>query len=159
MSACQTQVIVSPSQCNVIEVCTPGPQGPTGPMGNPGIPGPTGPGPGGSGSVVYNSVLYVTLAAGVQDLGAMPPVGYYQNLTNLLVLTPNAAGSTISGLLGATQNGFSILMVNTSATIPIFFEVNSASSSSNSFNGTGTVGILASGTTASWLSSYGWFFT
>jgi hypothetical protein len=48
--SCDPQVMVSETICNVIEVCTPGPQGPTGPQGNPGgggggsgATGPTGP--------------------------------------------------------------------------------------------------------------------
>jgi hypothetical protein len=38
-----TQVIVSQTDTNVVQVITPGPQGPTGPMGNPGVTGPLGP--------------------------------------------------------------------------------------------------------------------
>lgn len=44
--SCETTVIVSTTDCSVVEVCTSGPQGPTGPQGNP---GPTGPGVGPTG--------------------------------------------------------------------------------------------------------------
>ena len=43
MSVPGTQVIVSQTDTNVVQVITPGPQGPTGPMGNPGVTGPSGP--------------------------------------------------------------------------------------------------------------------
>jgi hypothetical protein len=54
MSVPSTQVIVSNTQVNVVEVVTAGPQGPTGPQGNigptgPGAMGPTGPGTGATG--------------------------------------------------------------------------------------------------------------
>jgi hypothetical protein len=47
MSVPPTQVIVSNTNTNVVQVVTAGPQGPTGPMGNPGPTGPSGGGGGG----------------------------------------------------------------------------------------------------------------
>ncbi len=43
MSSCDTTVIVSETECNVVTVTTPGPIGVAGPQGNPGPTGPTGP--------------------------------------------------------------------------------------------------------------------
>lgn len=40
--SCPTDVMVQQTACDVVSVCTPGPQGPTGPQGNQGPAGPTG---------------------------------------------------------------------------------------------------------------------
>jgi hypothetical protein len=45
MTDCTPEVSTNSCECNVVTVCSPGPQGPTGPMGNEGPTGPMGIGP------------------------------------------------------------------------------------------------------------------
>lgn len=76
--------------------------------------------------------ISATLASGSTDLGASPPAGYAAGTTNRLILTPNAAGSTLLGLLAA-GDGFQLLIYNASTTAQITFAHQSAGNSANQF--------------------------
>jgi hypothetical protein len=142
MSTCETQVLVSNTECNVIEVCTPGPQGPTGPMGNPGptgpFGGPTGPtGPvGPSAAPVFNVPVTANVNPGNSD--NFSPFGYVGGMTNTLLLTPLDYSSTLLGLsaLGVIP-GFSLVIFNASATMPITFFNEASTTPANGFACTG----------------------
>lgn len=150
------QVIVSATQCNVIEVCTPGPQGPTGPQGNTivgpqgptgptgaqgqsgGPTGPTGVGPTGPpGPAALGGYLYVTVGAGENDNfnpGSTWPLGISR-----LDIDPNAAASNITGLVQAAD-GLIVLIRNPDSTNSLTL-VNQSSSSTapNRFLSSGNV--------------------
>lgn len=126
MSTCETQVLISSTECNVIEVCTPGPQGPTGPMGNPGptgpASGPTGPtGPvGPSTAPVFNAQVLGNVPSGTTD--NFSPFLYVGGVTNCLLLNPADGTSTLAGLSATgVPPGFSLLLVNTSSSFPVQF--------------------------------------
>ena len=137
MSTPETQVFVSNTQTNVVTVQTPGPQGPTGPLGNPGptgpASGPTGPtGPvGPSAAPVFDNPLSAALAGGNND--DFSPFGYIPGFTNCLILTP-VSGSALLGLAssGAPQ-GFTLLLMNASATIPFTIPSQSSDTAANTF--------------------------
>lgn len=61
------------------------------------------------------------------------PSGYSAGVTNRLVLTPTSGGSTINGLLAATD-GWSILIVNSSSTDSITFTHQNSSTPANQFS-------------------------
>jgi len=139
MSTCDTQVLVSNTQCNVIEVCTPGPQGPTGPMGNPGptgpLGGPTGPtGPPGSSSAgsLFNNVITANVPSGNSD--SFSPFGYVGGTTNALYLTPTDSTSTLLGLssLGVPL-GFALFIWNQSPTIYLTINNQASGTPANQF--------------------------
>jgi hypothetical protein len=135
-----TQVFTGTTQTNVVTVQTPGPQGPTGPLGNAGPTGPaSGPtGPTGPlappGPPAFTSPITATVPTGTTD--SFAPFGYVAGATNALLLGPADATSTLSGLsaLGVIQ-GFSILLVNTSATLPIAILSQASGTPANDFVG------------------------
>lgn len=165
MSTCETQVLVSNTQCNVIEVCTPGPQGPTGPMGNPGptgpFGGPTGPtGPAGPTSIpIFSNQIFATVPSGVTD--NYSPFGYQPGITNALILTPTNSTSTLAGLSAiGVQTGFQLLLVNISASVGLTLLSQQSSTplvNDFSFTNNGNT-IVAPGTQVllTWLSGFGW---
>jgi hypothetical protein len=73
------------------------------------------------------------MAAGSQDYGASPPAGFIINFTNLFELTPNAAGSTLAGILAPSTNGFPTLLYNASATALIILSHHTAGLAANQF--------------------------
>lgn len=85
---------------------------------------------GGSSGGIYNVSISATLASGNTD--SFAPTGYVAGVTNRLRLTPNAAGSTLLGLLAATD-GWSILLVNLSLTVPIIISNQASGTSANQF--------------------------
>jgi hypothetical protein len=116
MSVPPTQVIVSNTQTNVVEVVTAGPQGPTGPMGNPGptgpgvgATGPTGPpgsGGGGGGSLGQTSLsLRDTFTSAMANVPDSALIANYQFGSNA---TPGPGITTITSLsdLAANFNAF-----------------------------------------------------
>ena len=139
--SCPSDVIVTEIGCNVITVATPGPQGPTGPMGNPGVTGPTGAAagptgptgaPGPSSAPIYNNEIAATVPSG--DTDNFSPFGYVPGTTNVLVLTPTDDTSTLQGLSATgTPNGFSLLMLNVSETIPMSLLSQSSGTPANQF--------------------------
>jgi hypothetical protein len=138
MSTCETQVFIPTNQCDVIEVCTPGPQGPTGPMGNPGptgpgsgATGPTGP-PGPSSAPVFNVSLAVNVPSGNSD--SFSPFGYVGGTTNAMLLTPTDGTSTLLGIsaVGVTS-GFTLFIWNASATVNLTFANQASSTPTNTF--------------------------
>lgn len=138
MSTCETQVLTSATDCNVIEVVTAGPQGPTGPIGNPGptgpFGGPTGPaGPTGPSTVpAFDNEISANLPSGNQD--NFSPFGYVPGFTNAMALTPTDGTSTLLGIAAAgVQNGFTLLLRNPSMTIPWKIVSGSSSTAANTF--------------------------
>jgi hypothetical protein len=170
MSTCETQVFVSNTECNVIEVVTAGPQGPTGPIGNPGITGPTGPGggatgptgpPGSSAAPVYGAQISANVPSGNTD--SFSPFGYTGGTTNGLLLNPLDSTSTLLGLSSSgVPNGYTLLMVNESATLLVAFQSQSSSITSSQFNCPGNfeyaLAPLAS-VIVVYVAGQGWFFT
>lgn len=100
-----------------------GPIGPTGPTGTAG--GPTGPtGPAG----------LITLSSINANMGAtannFAPAGYVAGTTNRILITPNAGGSTCTGILAiGIPDGWQVVLYNNSATVSITFSNASGSSS------------------------------
>jgi hypothetical protein len=130
-------VTVQITACNVIEICTPGPQGIQGPQGIPGPPGPPGPGPGptpgtNSGNY-YGTQSSANMLAGNNDYGATPIFGYQPGITNALILTPNPLGSNLLGILNPGVNGWALVIENASTTADIILENQAAASSADSF--------------------------
>jgi hypothetical protein len=112
MSVPPTQVIVSNTNTNVIEVITAGPQGPTGPMGNPGPTGPnqgsvgpTGP-PGASGPTGPGvGATGPTGPVGVAPTGPQGPTGPTGAGFGPTGPTgPASGGSALVGVLGSAIN-------------------------------------------------------
>ena len=139
MSTCETQVLISSTQCNVIEVCTPGPQGPTGPMGNPGptgpFAGPTGPTgpPNTPGPPEFTVILPATIPSGIND--SFSPFGYVGGSTNALVLTGTDYTSALAGLSAFNvPAGFTLVIWNASTTLPITLLNQASASSPNEFS-------------------------
>jgi hypothetical protein len=170
MSTCETQVFVSNTQCDVIEVCTPGPQGPTGPMGNSGPTGPIGPGGGATGPTgpagpsstpVFNVVISANVPSGNSD--SFSPFGYAGGVTNALLLSPLDGTSTLLGLSSlGVPNGFTLLAVNVSTTLSVAFMSQDSSTVANQFNCPGNFeSVLAplGAVILVYITGQGWFFT
>lgn len=104
----------------------------------------------------------VSHAPGAGPTNNYAPTGYVAGATNRLVLTPSAAAS-ISGLLSPGIDGFSLLIVNLSATFAITFTHQDAgSAAANRFNCPGGASaVLAANAAAalSWVSGTGWVFS
>lgn len=140
MSTPATQVFVGTTQTNVVTVQTPGPQGPTGPLGNNGPTGPAGGPTGPTGPFAppappaFNNVVAATIPSGTND--NFSPFGYVPGVTNLLRLTPTDVTSTIIGLSAAgIATGFSMLLVNASATTAISLLSQASGTAANNFVG------------------------
>jgi hypothetical protein len=115
-------------------------------------------GPSGGGEVWGTSISAAPAAGPTANYA---PTGYVAGTTNRLLLTPSAA-ATISGLLSPGVDGFSVVIVNLSATYAITFtHQDSGSLAANRFQLAGAVS-SALGTTASalaiWVSGTGWVF-
>ncbi len=124
MSTPATQVFTGTTQTNVVTVATPGPQGPTGPLGNPGPTGPFGGPTGPTGPPIppsppsFTNQVTATLPTGISD--NYSPFSYVPGLTDCLILTATDATSTLAGISAiGVPNGFLLLLVNVSPTIPI----------------------------------------
>ena len=139
MSTCETQVLISSTQCNVIEVCTPGPQGPTGPLGNPGPTGPAG-GPTGPtgppnipGPPEFTVILPATIPSGIND--SFSPFGYVGGSTNALLLTGTDYTSGLAGISAFNvPAGFTLVLWNASTTLPITLLNQASASAPNEFS-------------------------
>ncbi len=98
-----------------------GPTGPTGSGGN----GPTGPtgasagptGPTGPAGLITLVSVSATLASSQNNYS---PTGYVGGTTNRLILTAASGGSTMTGLVGATD-GWAVFVYNASSTDSIVF--------------------------------------
>jgi hypothetical protein len=140
---CQPQVTISNTQCDVIEVCSPGPQGPTGPIGQPGPTGPSGTGPtgptgpagpggGGGGGLLFNQQVTATVPSGATD--SYSPVGYVGGTTNCLILTPTDYTSALAGLDSTNvPNGYPLAILNASPTFRLQFINQSSGIPANNF--------------------------
>jgi len=87
------------------------------------------------------------------------PAGYIAGITNRLLLTPAGGGSTIAGLVAATD-GWSILVVNMSTTNNITFTNQNSGTSINQFLCTNGVSAILQPTSATILTYVGnqWMF-
>lgn len=157
MSGGQTQVIVSTTQCNVVEVCTPGPQGPTGPMGSNGTngsQGPTGPtgapgqsggptgptGPGGGGFQGYLAILVP--AGGTNNLS--PGFGFPTGISRLDI-NPSTGNANITGLV-AGSDAQTLIIRNSGTTYNLTLNHNNpASSAANQFGSSSDITLLPGG--------------
>jgi hypothetical protein len=160
--SCPAQVIVSATQCNVVEVCTPGPQGPTGPQGNT-IVGPTGPtgstGPAGSsggptgptgvgptgpaGPSALPGYQYLTVPAGETD--NLNPGGTWPQFVARLDIDPTAGNANITGL-AAGSDGLIVLIRNPDSSSTLELVVNSPNSiSQNRFSASSNITLLPGG--------------
>ena len=101
--SCPAEVIVSETQCNVIEVCTPGPVGPQGPMGNP---GPTGPAGGVSQLIAGAGVsISPTDGLGVVTISSTGGTGAVSQIiagTNVTISPTNGLGNVTINASGGT---------------------------------------------------------
>jgi hypothetical protein len=80
----------------------------------------------------FNRPVTATVPSGVTDNYA--PVGYAPGTTNMLILTPTDGTSTLSGLVSAgAVNGFSLLIWNASATLPLKFNNQASGTPANTF--------------------------
>lgn len=114
----------------------------------------------GQNKINFANQLIVGLAAGSQDFGASPPIGYVQNTTNQLILNANSGDSTLAGLL-AGQSGFSLLIFNSATVGNIIFAHQQASLAANQFTcPQGQAAILPpfTGVIISYVNSIGWIF-
>jgi len=78
-----------------------------------------------------------TLTGGpFNDLGAATLPGYFSGSTTRLLITPSGADVTINGLdASGTTDGFTVLIVNQSATYNLIFtHLNTGSQSGNQFS-------------------------
>lgn len=110
-----------------------GPTGSTGPTGA-GPTGPTGPtgsgGPTGPGGITSLSSITVSVPTSVNNWS---PAGYVAGTTNRIIATPASGGSTITGLVAATD-GFQIRIWNSSTTDYLAFpSLSGLSTSANRF--------------------------
>ena len=100
-----------------------------------------------------------TLSAGAQDFGASPPAGYVQYVSNQLIFTANAAGSTLNGLLYG-YNGFTAMIYNPGSG-GLIFGHRAAGNSLNQFNCAGGVSAYLGPFGAaliSYINGTGWVF-
>lgn len=147
MSTPQNQVFLGTTQTNVITVNSPGPQGPTGPLGNPGPTGPangptgpTGP-PNIPGPPEFTDQLSAVVPSGASD--SFSPFGYIPGTTNALLLTPTDNTSTLLGLASTgAPDGFSIIIVNPSATFTLTLLSESSSTPANQFVNGGNASLV-----------------
>lgn len=108
----------------------------------------------------YQNQCVATLASGANDYGASPPTGFVQAFSNQLIFTANSTGSTLNGLLSAT-NGFTAVIYNPSTTGGITFNHKAASVAVNQFlcpNATATYLAPYSATMIMYLAGSGWVF-
>jgi hypothetical protein len=166
MSSCDVQVVVSNTCCDVIEVCSPGPQGPTGPMGNTGptgplggplgptgptgsgVPGPTGPtGPAGGGGGATSGIFTGTLT----DTVELPTVTVNWDKVGNQVTLSLASFNEVTGTSNTTTMGLSglpsqVIPASNNPFIPCIVINNSA-------NVMGVASISASSPTISFFTS------
>ena len=106
------------------------------------------------------NIVTATLAAGSQDFGTSPPVGYVPGQTGVLNLTANAAGSVLNGL---AAGGAIVLFNNGSVNGNIQLPHRTAGNAANQWNVAGGAGnsvflLPFQSVLAITVSGYGWIF-